>query len=74
MAVYVAGLVLITGAVELVLALFVAARTSMPSPSSLFWPAYLGALIALVSGGGVLILTGLREIRRTRLPPEPSPL
>jgi len=66
MAFYVAGLVLITGAVELVLALLVTSRTSVPAPSSLFWPVYLVAVIALVGGGAVLILAGLREIHRKR--------
>jgi hypothetical protein len=66
MAIYITGLVLITGAVELLLALLVASRTSVPSASSLFWPAYLTVLIALVVAGAILIARGLEVLHRDR--------
>ena len=72
MAIYVTGLVLLTGAVELVLAYFVASRTTVPPASSLFWPAYLGALIVLVVAGALLVARGLELLRRDRVPTEPS--
>jgi hypothetical protein len=70
MAIYITGLVLITGAVELLLALLVASRTSVPSASSLFWPAYLAVLIALVVAGAILIARGLEVLHRDRAPAE----
>jgi hypothetical protein len=72
MAVYVAGLVSITAAVELTLALLVASRGSVPAASSLFWPVYLAVLIALVVAGAILIARGLGELHHAREPVESS--
>jgi hypothetical protein len=72
MALYVTGLILITGAVELVLALLVASRSSVPAASSLFWPLYIGVLIGLVVAGAILIVRGLYALRRERIPAEPA--
>ena len=64
MAVYVSGLVLVTAAVELLIAVVIAARaTGVPSASSEFWPIYFGVIIVLVAAGGLLIPRGLRELR-----------
>ncbi len=68
MAVYISGLVMITGAVELVLALFVADRASVPALPSLFWAAYLGTVVALVIVGALLVVRGLRALRRVEPP------
>jgi hypothetical protein len=73
MAIYITGLVLIIGAVELVLALVVASHgTNAPPASSLFWPVYLAVLIALVVAGALLIARGLGEIHRPAAVPEPA--
>lgn len=64
MAVYVIGLVLVTAAIELVIAFFIAAHsTHVPSSTSSFWWVYLGALVILVTSGGVLVARGLFELR-----------
>ena len=64
MAVYVTGLVLVTAAVELVIAFFIAVRsTTVPSSSSGFWSVYFGAIVALVVAGAVLIPRGLHGLR-----------
>ena len=64
MAVYVTGLVLLTAAVELVIAFFIAVRSaSVPSSASSFWSAYFGVIIALVVAAGVLVPRGLRALR-----------
>lgn len=69
MAVYVTGLVLVTAAVELVIAFFIAVRsTSVPASSSDFWTVYFGATVALVVAGGVLIPRGLSELRAAASP------
>ena len=64
MAVYVTGLVLLTAAVELVIAYFIAVRTtSVPASSSSFWSVYFGAVVALVVAAAVLIPRGLEALR-----------
>jgi hypothetical protein len=72
MAIYITGLVMITAAVELILALVVASRSSVPAASSLFWPVYFSVLIALVVAGAVLIVRGLGALRREPISSEPS--
>ena len=69
MAVYVTGLVLVTAAVELVIAFFIAVRsTDVPASSSDFWSFYFGATVALVIAGAVLIPRGLSELRAAASP------
>lgn len=64
MAVYVTGLVLVTAAIELVIAFFIAVRsTTVPASSSGFWSVYFGAVVALVVAGAVLIPRGLHGLR-----------
>lgn len=64
MAVYVTGLVLLTAAVELVIAFFIAVRSvSVPSSSSDFWSAYFGVIVVLVIAAGVMVPRGLRTLR-----------
>jgi len=63
MAVYLVGLILITAAIELTLALLLATQGKVPSPSSDFWVVYLLADVVLFSGGGVLVPRGLSQLR-----------
>ena len=75
MAVYVTGLVLLTAAVELVIAYFIAVRTTtVPASSSSFWSVYFGAVVALVIAGAVLIPRGLQALRVPNPGAEPGPL
>lgn len=63
MAVYLAGLVMLTGAIELTLALLLASQGKVPTPSSAFWTVYLGVDIALLAIGGILVARGLGTLR-----------
>lgn len=63
MAVYLVGLLLITAAIELTLALFLATQGKVPSPTSDFWVVYLVADVALFAGGGLLVPRGLAQLR-----------
>lgn len=63
MAVYLSGLLLITAAIELTLALFLATQGKVPSPSSDFWVVYLVVDVVLFAGGGVLVPRGLTQLR-----------
>ena len=70
MAIYVLGLVLTTGGVELTLAFVLRVGGSLPSPTSWFWVGYLAAIVALFGAGASLIREGLGRLRST---PGPSP-
>jgi hypothetical protein len=63
MALYLSGLLLMTASIELTLALLLAARGAVPSPSSAFWLLYLTVDIALIAGAGLLIARGLLRLR-----------
>ena len=63
MAIYLSGLLCITSAIELTLALFLATQGKVPAPSSGFWVIYRVADIAMFSGGGILIPRGLSRLR-----------
>jgi hypothetical protein len=65
MAVYIVGLLLITAAIELTLALVLASQGKVPSPSSDFWLLYLTVDIAFVAVGGFLVPRGLSALRST---------
>ena len=74
MAVYVTGLVLLTAAVELVIAFFIAVRsTAVPSAASSFWSVYFGVIVALVVAAAVLVPRGLRTLRAPAPTPEGDP-
>lgn len=72
MALYVTGLVLIIGAVELVLAVLIVLRSSVPSDSAAFWSAYFGAIVVLGIVGALLVRRGLRGLRSAATPADPS--
>lgn len=72
MAVYVTGLVLATGGVELTLAFLIRVGGALPSPTSLFWVAYLAAIVALFGAGAGLIRQGLGRLRSSRIPALPE--
>ncbi len=63
MALYVSGLMMLTGAIELLLAFVIRTHISMPDESSIFWPIYFGAVGLLTLAGGTLVARGLRELR-----------
>jgi|GEM_PF-2937331 len=71
MAVYLVGLLQVTAAIELTLALLLASQGKVPAPSSDFWPVYLFVDIALVAAGGILIARGLETMHSPT--PEASP-
>lgn len=68
MAVYVSGLALATGGVELTLTFVIRVGGTLPSPSSLFWVAYLVAIVGLLGAGATLIRQGLERLRTPRSP------
>ncbi len=72
MAVYVIGLILVTAAVELLIAYVIATRANDVAQSSTLWPTYFGAVIGLAVSGGVLIPRGLSALRSPRRPTEPG--
>ncbi len=69
MLLYVVGLVLVTAAVELVIAFLFSTHGAIPSQSSAFWIAYIGAVVVLLGAGGALIPRGLHRLRS---PPAPG--
>lgn len=72
---YVVGLVMIFGAVELALALFLVIRTAVPSLPLLFWVVYSALLAILTVAGGSFVYRGLGALREERraatLPSDP---
>lgn len=74
MAVYLSGLVLVTGAIELTLALFLASQGKFAAPSSTFWVVYFAADVAMFAFGGVLVPLGLMQLRTSSdgSPAEPT--
>lgn len=66
MVVYITGLVLVTAAIELTIALVLASRGALPSPSSAFLLVYLLVDIGLFATGGFLVARGLRSLRSER--------
>jgi hypothetical protein len=66
MVVYISGLVLLTAAIELTLALVLASRGALPAPSSSFLLAYLLVDIGLFVAGGIVVTQGLRTVRSER--------
>lgn len=68
---YITGLVLVTSAVELSIALVLTRRGALPAPSSSFLLVYLLVDIGLFVVGGFLASRGLRAIRSER-PPVPA--
>jgi hypothetical protein len=73
MAVYVVGLLLLTGAIELTLALFLAVQGKVPAPSSDFWVVYLFIDIGLIAAGGILVQRGLASLRAPARPAPDAP-
>jgi len=63
MVAYIAGLVLVTAAIELTLALVLPSRGAVPAPSSSFLLVYLVVDIGLFSAGGLVVAMGLQRIR-----------
>ncbi len=63
MLLYVTGLVLITGAVELGIAYFLSTRGAVPAVLSTLALVSFAVVVALVAAGGVLIYRGLRALR-----------
>ncbi len=72
MALYVLGLVLVTGGVELVIAFVIRVGGSLPPSESGFWAAYLAAIVGLLGAGAVLVSRGLAMLGRAR-GPAPAP-
>jgi hypothetical protein len=66
MVAYIAGLVLVTSAIELTLALLLAGRGNVPTPSSDFLLVYLLIDIGLFAGGSTVVVRGLRTIQAGR--------
>jgi len=63
MALYVSGLLLLTAAIELTLALFLASQGKVPGPSSSFYAIYLAVDLGLYAGAGLLMALGLSRLR-----------
>ncbi len=63
MALYLAGLLLITGAIELTIALFLAVQGRLPAPSSQFLGVYAVVDIVMFVSGGWLALWGFIRLR-----------
>jgi len=63
MILYIIGLVLVTSAVELTIALVLAGRGAVPAPSSGFLLVYLVVDIGLFAAGSLVVATGLRTLR-----------
>ena len=66
MVAYIAGLVLVTSAIELTLALLLAGRGPVPTPSSDFLLVYLLVDIGLFAGGSMVVVRGLQTIQAER--------
>jgi hypothetical protein len=66
MVVYITGLVLVTSAIELTLALVLASWGALPSPSSSFLLIYLLIDVGLFVAGGFLVAGGLRTLQTKR--------
>jgi hypothetical protein len=66
MVVYITGLVLVTSAIELTLALVLASRGAVPAPSSGFFLVYLLVDIGLFSAGSLVVTKGLQTLRSER--------
>jgi hypothetical protein len=71
MALYIAGLVLATAAVELLIAYVIATHVGLGSATSTFWLVYFLVVIGLAVAAGILIAKGLSELRAPPPPPEP---
>ncbi len=69
MALYVLGLVLLTGGVELVIAFVIRAGGPLPPSESFFWAAYLAAIVGLLAAGAILVSQGRAVLGRTGGPP-----
>ncbi len=60
---YVAGMMLVTAAIELTLALFLAVQGKLPAPSTTFLGFYAVVDIALFTSGGWLVTRGFSRLR-----------
>jgi hypothetical protein len=63
---YIIGLVLVISALELTIALALASRGALPSPSSSFLLLYALVDIGLFATGGYVVFRGLQSLRSER--------
>jgi hypothetical protein len=63
---YIVGLVLVISALELTIALALASRGALPSPSSSFLLVYALVDIGLFAAGGYVVIRGLQALRGER--------
>ncbi len=67
MAIYISGMMLVTAAIELTLALFLAVQGKLPAPSTTFLGFYAVVDIALFTSGGWLVTRGFSRLRAGKL-------